>query len=317
MGKIVAGMATSHAFTFVEPDGWDEFRARNRESLLRRMGMAPPPNPRIEMETLAENERRYARVREAHEALRSQLADEKPDALIVIGDDQNENFTAMLPQIAIFVGAPGKSLRLGGHFAKGNREYAVHRELAQSLCIRGVEEGFDIAAITEFNPEELKSHAHVQILEAFASSEGIPVVLIFVNAIHVPAIEPGRCFALGQMIARAIAGRPALERVAICASGGLSHFTAGYPWKAYTGAYTYGDISEDFDRHAIRLMLAGEGEQLSKLSSADLMSHGDIEMRAWITLLGAMGAIPPRLMVYEPFYRAVTGMAVASWSGAI
>ncbi len=308
-------MATSHAFTFVDPSGWDAFRTRNRESLRRRTGMEPPPHPQIETETLATNETRYARVRQAHDALRRQLAEEKPDALIVIGDDQNENFTSLLPQIAVFVGTSAKSLRLGGHFARGSRQYAVHHELAQAICARGVREGFDITAVTEFNPEDLKSHAHVQVLEALASNADIPVVLVFVNAIHYPAIEPHRCYALGQMMARTIADRPAQERVAICASGGLSHFTAGYPWKIYDGPFTYGDISEDFDRRAIRLIEQGEGEALSAVTSAELLAHGNIEMRSWITLLGAIGAVPPRFTVYEPFYRAVTGMAVASWPG--
>jgi aromatic ring-opening dioxygenase LigB subunit len=315
MGTIVAAMATSHAFTFMNPSGWDEFRTRNRESLRRRTGMEPPPHAQIDKETLEANQTRHLRITQAHDALRVQLADARPSALVIIGDDQNENFTTMLPQIAVYVGAPGKTLRTGGHFARSSRAYPIHHDLAAAICDRAVGEGFDITSITEFTPNELKSHAHVQVLEAIAGDLDIPLVLIFVNAIHHPTIEPGRCYALGEMIARAVAGRPAHERVAICASGGLSHFTAGYPWKIYGGPFTYGDISEDFDRRAVELIERGEGRELSHLSGADLLKHGEVEMRAWITLLGTVGNTIPRFTVYEPFYRALMGMAVVSWPG--
>jgi hypothetical protein len=314
MGTIVAGMATSHAFTFVEPTGWDEFRARNRESLQRRTGMEPPPpHAQIEQETLEANQARYLRIRQAHDALRAQLVEAKPTALVIIGDDQNENFTTMLPQIAVYVGTPGKSLRTGGHFARSARQFPVHHALAATICEHGAREGFDIASIIEFTPVELKSHAHVQVLEALAGELDIPVVLVFVNAIHHPTIEPGRCHALGQMIARAIAASPSHERVALCASGGLSHFTAGYPWKIYKGPFVYGDISVDFDRAAMKSIADGEGSALAKMTGEDLMLHGDVEMRAWVTLLGVVGNAIPSFAIYEPFYRAVMGMGVVSW----
>ena len=43
------------------------------------------------------------------------------------------------------------------------------------------------------------------------------------------------------------------------------------------------------------------------------MANGDIELRTWIVLLGIIGNTAPQLTVYEPFYRAIMGMAVVSW----
>ena len=303
----------SHAFALLDPAEWDDFRARNREALRSRTGLNPEPHPEIAKETLAGNQSRYARIRAAQDALRRQLADDKPDAIILIGDDQNENFISSIPQLAIFT---GKSLRLGGRLAKRPRAYPVHQDIAHSIFRCGIRDGFDINAITGFDNDELKSHAHVQVLETVSQGDDIPVVPVFINAIHHPAIEPHRCYAFGQMIGRAIADRPSLEKVAVCASGGLSHFTAGYPWKDYKGPFTYGGISEEFDRRAIDLIERGEGKELASLTSEELLYHGDIEMRSWIALLGALGAVPPRFVVYEPFYRGITGMAVASWAGS-
>jgi aromatic ring-opening dioxygenase catalytic subunit (LigB family) len=141
----------------------------------------------------------------------------------------------------------------------------------------------------------------------------IPVVLLFVNAIHVPAPSPARCYRLGQAIREIVESRPGHERVAVYASGGLSHFTAGYPWKAYKGPFSYGSISEEFDRQALELMGRGEAAKLAQLSSQDLLANGDIEMRSWLVLLGMVGSIPMRLLAYEPLYSALMGMTVGYW----
>jgi aromatic ring-opening dioxygenase LigB subunit len=313
MGRIIGGMATSHAFAFLEPAKWDEFRARNRQSLLRRTGVEPPPHPRLAVETVAEDERRFARVREAHEALRQAIASHRPDALILIGDDQHENFVSVIPQIAVYV---GDTFRLAGHFARGDRRYGSHGALAAAILEQGIRDGFDVTAVRAFEEDALKSHAHVQVLQELAVPQDLPIVLVFVNAVSHPTIEPARCFAFGEAIARAVAARPAGERVMVCASGGLSHFTAGYPWRGSKTPLDYGDISEDFDRRALTLIERGQGAELAALTSEHLHEHGDIELRSWIALLGAMGPTPARFTLYEPFYRAVMGMGVAYWPEA-
>jgi hypothetical protein len=107
--------------------------------------------------------------------------------------------------------------------------------------------------------------------------------------------------------------RPVGERVAVYASGGLSHFTAGYPWAHYKGTHTYGSISEGFDRKIIDLMTRGEGEKLARLSADDLLDNGEIELRSWITLLGAVGQSAARVLAYEPFYSGNMAMSAAYW----
>src|SRR6185312_13659823 len=116
-----------------------------------------------------------------------------------------------------------------------------HSEFAKGLLAYGIEEGFDFASLDKFNEQdELLSHAHWQFLDTLLPDFDIPVVLLFMNAIHYPAITPKRCYAVGQMLRRYIESRPGKERALLCASGGLSHFTAGYPWRNYKGPYGYG-----------------------------------------------------------------------------
>ncbi len=55
------------------------------------------------------------------------------------------------------------------------------------------------------------------------------------------------------------------------------------------------------------------GSRLASLTSQDLLDNGEIELRSWIVLLGALGDRPASELVYEPFYRANMAMGVAYW----
>jgi aromatic ring-opening dioxygenase catalytic subunit (LigB family) len=311
MGKIVAGLASSHAFTLMDPEHWDDFRERNRAGYQRRYGVAPPVHPKLERERPEENRQRFGRITAALEQLRRNLQETRPDALIVIGDDQDENYKEdNLPQMAIYLGDEFVAV---DRFKKEQRTFRCHRELAQEIFVGCVEAGFDMSSSKTFPDNELLSHAHAPPLAVLTPEGDIPVVLLFVNAIHVPAVNPARCYQLGETIARIIAAGPP-RKVAVYASGGLSHFTAGYPWPHYKGTESYGGICEDFDRNALRLMAEGRGAELAKLSSEELLQHGDVELRSWITLLGCVGKTPAQVLAYEPFYRAIMGMAVGYWA---
>jgi hypothetical protein len=315
MGKIVAGLASSHAYTLLDPSEWDKRREKNRSMYRNRYGVEVPAHPKIAGETSQDRATRYQRVRDGLGFLRAKLREKKPDCLILVGDDQNENYNETnLPQIAIYTGDEVLATEMAGDGQRVHgARYRCHSDFAEGLLKGLVDRDFDIAYSKSFPKEELLSHAHGPILRMMDPEAEIPAVLIFVNAIHVPAPSPARCYRLGKAIREIVESRAGNERVAIYASGGLSHFTAGYPWKAYKGPHTYGSISEEFDRKALELMSRGEGEKLADLSSADLLAHGDIEMRSWLVLLGTVGNHPGRVLAYEPFYSAVMGMAVGYW----
>ncbi len=178
----------------------------------------------------------------------------------------------------------------------------------------GVKRGFDIASIGSFTNNTLISHAHVQALETLFPEDPPATVIVFVNAIHHPAPEPSRCFAFGELLADVVGDLPDNTRVALCGSGGLSHFTAGYPWTAYDGPFSFGAISEEFDRKLIAQLNAGDISRIASLSGDDLLENGDVEFRAWIVVAGAMRGAKTSMTVYEPFYRAIMGMGVAAWA---
>ncbi len=160
----------------------------------------------------------------------------------------------------------------------------------------------------------LRAHAFSPILRRVDPGARLAVVPIFVNAIHVPAPSPGRCYCYGQAIRKAVEKYAASSRVAFYASGGLSHYTSGYPFEHYAGPLPFGKVSAEFDRFVVGKMASGKGSETAKLTNQDIIGNGEIEFRSWITMLGAIGDAKPDLMVYEPFYRGRMGMAVAYWS---
>jgi aromatic ring-opening dioxygenase LigB subunit len=309
MAHIVAGMASSHAYTFVEPERWEARREVSHGRWVKRFGAPPPVQPGLAQETLDANQMRYRRIRDGLQQLKRSFETLQPDALIVIGDDQNENYRHdNLPQFAIYIGDRIVS------FDRESDRTTVHRsdaELATTILNESVEAGFDLASSKTFPEDKLLSHAHTQIL-SFLDPQ-VPVVLLFVNAINVPAPTPARCYEFGQCLGTILRSLPDDRRLIAYASGGLSHFTGTYPWDHYSGPYSFGSISEEFDRWAVERMRAGEGAELAKLSSRDLLANGEIEMRQWIVLQGTLGATQPRWLEYEPFYRAIIGMSVAYW----
>jgi len=141
----------------------------------------------------------------------------------------------------------------------------------------------------------------------------VPVVPVFVNAVHPPAPSAKRCYEFGQALRKVIDGKLADKRLVLCASGGLSHFSPSHPWAHHVGPRYVGDISVEFDREIVNDMRAGQGHKLARFSARELIEHGEAELRQWIVLLGAVGALKPQFLVYEPLFRSIMGMGVGWW----
>lgn len=318
MAQIVSAMASSHAFAFLQPEEWDATRQRNREMFQRRYGLLPGERAEVAAENQAVVESEYGRLQAGLRQLANDLRRNRPDVLIVVGDDQDENFHEQnLPQLALFVG--------DGFFAvdrmhPGSPEisYTSDEPRASRLLSSLADRGFEFSSVRRFPEDKLLAHAIAPALSMLMPQEEdrIPAILMFVEAIRPPAPTPQRCYELGRAI------RESLEswddddaKVAIYASGGLSHFTAGYPyWAIGDDRARYGSISTDFDQEVLKWLEAGEGQRLASLSSEQLLEHGDVELRSWIVVAGAIGATRPSFVTYAPLYKSLTGLAVAQWA---
>ena len=310
MSVTVAGMASSHAYTFSEPNEWEQRRKRTRARYASKYGNEPPEASGIAGETLEGNIERFKQIEGGLARLKRDLEAFRPDVLIVLGDDQDEHYNADIPQFAIYTGESFVSIDRDTKAAEP-ATYRSHQELAQHIYRDCVESGFDLVGTVKFPADSLISHAHAQIVTYLKPA--FPVIPIFVNAIHVPAPSPARCFAFGEALRDALARFPGSLRVAVYASGGLSHFSAGFPYPNYSGPLGLGQISEDFDRGIFAWMREGANAKLATLTSRDLLDNGEVELRAWIMLMGVLGERKPDWLVYDAFYRGIMGMGVGFW----
>ena len=308
---IVSAFATSHAYTFQEPETWDARRERSKANVARKAGRIASDTPGALAETLEDNRKRYAPIREAHAKIRKRLKEARADAVLLVGDDQAENFTAdNMPQLLVYTG--------GDYLAddwdrKHNATIHNHPEIARTIVSGCVEEGFDVCWSDAFKDGKLLSHAHAEPVLYLMQESGVPVVPVFVNAVHPPAPSAARCYAFGQALARVIENDLADRRIVLCASGGLSHFSPSHPWAHHVGNRYVGDISVEFDRKIVEWMREGRGGKLARFSSRELIEHGEAELRQWIVLLGAVGDAKPEFLVYEPLFRSIMGMGVGYW----
>src|SRR6266446_3391404 len=111
---------------------------------------------------------------------------------------------------------------------------------------------------------------------------------------------PRRCYEWGRALGEILGSRP--ERVALIASGGMSH---------YPGTDRYASPDFDWDRRVLETLQAGRGSELAAVTGEELDKTGNIELRTWITLLGAVGDRPADVYCYEPSWHH--GNAVVEW----
>lgn len=313
MTTVVAGAATSHAFALTEPEDWDRGRQANRAGYARRWGEEPPEHPKVATETLEGNRARYATIRAGLDKIRASIAETSPDVMVLFGDDQHEHFTDVVPQLAIYT---GDSLKVRH---RGSSDNAIlskcPSELAHHLLEVAIAADFDVTEIKRLPDEEMFSHALAQIVHFYRLD--MPVLPIWVNGIVPPSPSPARCHAFGQIIRAGLDSFPGSTRVMVYGSGGLSHFTGGYPYQAMKVRENYGSIHEDFDHKIVDAIRNGRGQELVKLTSEDLLDHGEIETRQWVTVMGLLADSRPDFVEYQAFYRGIMGMGVALWSDLV
>ncbi len=300
------GLAASHAPSMFRPaEYWPEIHRVLTEGV---------PQPReIEKETPQVLREYVARVEKGFETLKKQFERYRPDALVVIGDDQGEVFSpARTPTFCIFTCSEVRGSLNIGLVKEPEEENHVtigcHRELALYLRDALLSRGFDLSSIDEVKPEGKPKrgmgHAFTRPVVHVVPELDVPTINIHVNAYFPPLPSAQRCYEFGRAIAQALEGRK--EKVAILASGGLSHDPRGP---------RAGWIDTALDRWVLQQLETGNGKELCHLFrfDSDSLSGGTGEIRAWIVVAGACAGRKATIVDYIPAYHAVTGLGFAYW----
>jgi aromatic ring-opening dioxygenase catalytic subunit (LigB family) len=230
----------------------------------------------------------------------------RPDVLIEIAPDHWSNFFLdNLPSLCIGVGEShdGPPEPFLKDFPL--KQIPGHPAFAMHLLTTALAEDF----------EPSLSH-HLKLDHGFCipllrmELASIPAIVpIMVNDLEPPMMSIRRCLAWGRLLRHAIETYPEPLRVAVLASGGLSH-SIGEP--------TMGDIDEAFDHECLRLFASGDDRALAEYLEHALprTGNGAHEVRNWVIAHAAAGSRGFELIAYEPVPEVYVGCGYASWQVA-
>jgi 2,3-dihydroxyphenylpropionate 1,2-dioxygenase len=284
---LVSALAASHAPNILLEPGqeWEDFMDLHYSMAPQASTNRPTFEQQKKLRQDAEN---------AFAALRKDLEAAKPDVLVVVANDQFVNF--FWNNIPTFFVTIGDEVR--GKFTRHDFRYRNHKELGKAIIRAGMENGIDFS----YGEHIELQHTQNVPLYFLLPEPKIPILPVYVNTWVDPAPSPRRCYQVGELI-REVADNSE-DRVAILATGGLSHFP---------GSPRIGEIDEVFDHRLLEVMREGRGKTLVDYSVKDLLQAGDSEFLNWMVVVGAVGDAKATYTAYMPDFVA-TGWGFVSWS---
>ena len=328
MAHVVSGAATPHAPQLrLSFEGWLALRSKDEaDRRIDYRALETRAKPDIEVEIAEDRMRqRYDAVKNNLRVLGQTLQETQPDVIVMLGDDQSEQFKENCkPMFCVY---RGESIRL----VRNRREKSgrvrswksssletipedvarqleespnrpAETELADHLIDSLRNDDFDIAVSHALDPDVGIGHAFRFLYEHLLPGTEVPMVPFHVNISPPNQPTPKRCYALGQSLRAAIESWDSDKRVAVVASGGLSHTI----------------IDEELDHTLIRGILEKDADTLRSLPE-ERLTRNTSEIRNWIAVTGALEDMTPHFIGdYIPAYRSPAGtgcgIAFAYWT---
>ena len=269
---------------------------------------------------------KHGKCQTAIESLADRVRAARPDIAVIFGNDQSEIFKdENIPAFAVYAGAtvdnlpknaerraelpPGVAEAELGYCPPVAAHYPGSPELATHLIKSLIADEFDVA---QMHSLPMGPRGHNGIPHAFGfvyrrifRDDPVPSVPLFVNNYYEPN-KPTvrRCMNFGRAVARAVKSYPGDARVALIASGGLTHFA----------------IDEELDRKVLDAMAAGDLTTIERIPESAFLSPGTGEIKNWLPLAAAAMELGMKMSLvdYVPCYRSEAGtgtaMAFAYWA---
>jgi aromatic ring-opening dioxygenase catalytic subunit (LigB family) len=239
--------------------------------------------------------------------MRRRLEAARPDTLVMFSNDHLLNWPINnIPEYTVGIGEEHVGPADWYDEWLGMEKYRVAGDpgLARFLVNDAARRGLSLAYLREMQFDDGIS-VPTHYLNPDARFRLVPVTM---NCNVPPIPTPARAYEVGRVLGEAMRAYPPPTRIAVIATGGLSHEPGGprYFW-----------VDEEFDRWFLDLLKAGDHERalrectLERLEAAG--SGGTAELLAWFAVL-AMTRGPADVLAYMPAiaWRSGTGMVV--WS---
>jgi len=239
--------------------------------------------------------------------MRRRLAAARPDVVVMFSNDHLLNWPINnVPEYTVGIGETHVGPADWFDDWLGMEQYRVpgHPDLARFIVNEGARRQLMLAYLRTMQFDDGIS-VPTHYLNPDARFRLVPVTM---NCTVPPIPTPARAYEVGVVLREVIRAYPGSERVAVVATGGLSHEPGGprYFW-----------VDEEFDRWFLDLLKAGDHARLLDECTLERMeaagSGGTAELIAWILVL-AMTRGPADVLAYMPAvaWRSGTGMVV--WS---
>jgi aromatic ring-opening dioxygenase catalytic subunit (LigB family) len=277
MAEIVAVMAMTHSPGLT---GW--------------FSRAPERDQRLALEATAEMRRRLEAAR--------------PDTLVMFSNDHLLNWPINnVPEYTVGIAAEhvGPADWFDEWLAMEKYRVPGHPALARFLVNEGARHGLSLAYLREMQLDDGIS-VPTHYLNPDARFRLVPVTM---NCTVPPIPTPERAYRVGTALREAIRAFPGADRVAIVATGGLSHEPGGprYFW-----------VDEEFDLWFLEMLKRGDHAALLRECTLERMeeagSGGTAELLAWIVAL-AFTRGPADVLAYMRAFAWRSGTGMVAWSG--
>ena len=181
---------------------------------------------------------------------------------------------------------------------------AGHAALARFIVNESARRGLALAHLRDMQFDD-----GISVPTHYLNPDGkFQLIPITMNCTVPPIPKPPRAYEVGALLRDVIRAYPGSERVAVIATGGLSHEPGGprYFW-----------VDEEFDRWFLDLLARGDHAALLRECTLERMeaagSGGTAELLAWILVL-AFTRGPADILAYMPAIAWRSGTGMVAWN---
>lgn len=270
------------------------------------MGLTHSPGLTGWFDRAPEDQQREAR--RALDEMRERLRAARPDVLVLFSNDHLLNWPINnTPEYTVGIGAEhvGPADWYDEWLALEKYRIPGHPAIARYLVNEGARRRVAFAYLRQMQFDD-----GVSVPMHYLNPAGaVPLVPVTMNCTVPPIPTPERAYQVGTTLREMLVAYPGSERVAVIATGGLSH---------EPGGPRYFSVDEEFDRWFLDLLKHGDHAALLRECTLERMeaagSGGTAELLAWVLAL-AFTRGPAEVLAYMPAvaWRSGTGMVV--WPG--
>ena len=240
-------------------------------------------------------------------ALRERLDAARPDVVIMFSNDHLLNWPMNnMPEYTVGIADEhvGPADWFDEWLAMEKYRVAGHAALARFIVNESARRGLALAHLRDMQFDD-----GISVPTHYLNPDGkFQLIPITMNCTVPPIPKPPRAYEVGALLRDVIRAYPGSERVAVIATGGLSHEPGGprYFW-----------VDEEFDRWFLDLLARGDHAALLRECTLERMeaagSGGTAELLAWILVL-AFTRGPADILAYMPAIAWRSGTGMVAWN---